>query len=220
MKTLKWLLLALVFIVISCEKDAINSGENTPTNTNNEETSFTTTSKDDFTIEVLKLDGPLVMLRSGGRRPILYRNSFTTRNYLLAGSSDYVPTENTFNKDSVDNIIFKRNGVSVNVEGSLHGAYAVVVTFKDNTIHEDNYFVKNGPDYYVLYPGGVNTYTQTKNFNTIARPINATQPYYDYRFGKIKNRHLFSVIDKDTTIQTYIQSNTMNGNIFGLTHIQ
>ena len=224
MKTLKYLILATIFTLftISCEKDDNIGGEtsNSERTYTNQEDIVTTSVKDNFTIEVLKLDGALVILKDGSKKPILYRNSLTTRNYLQGGDSDYVPTEFTFNKDSVLQITFKRNGANAFIEGTIHGTYAVTIEFKDGTVHEDTYYVKNGPDYYVMYPGGVNTYTQTNNFHKITRPIAISESYYDYRFGKPKTRNQYTIQDKDTTITRFIDSNTQNGNSFNLTHLQ
>ena len=220
---MKYLTLIITFLFFSsCEKDDNIGGETSDSQRTytNKEDIVTISKEDNFTIEILKLDGTLVILKDGSKKPIFYRNSLTTRNYLQAGDPDYVSTENTFNKDSVTQVIFKRSGSNAFIEGTLHGTYTVVVFFKDGTMHEDVYYVKNGADYYVLYPGGTNTYTQTNNFHKITRPNNVTELYYDYRFGKPKYRYQYNIEDKDTTIIRFIQSNSQNGNGFGLTHIQ
>jgi hypothetical protein len=209
MKKIYAFLFILFLGVLACEKeDFIGAAETTEVDKN-----------DNF--KIVKLDGyiPTVSTRSGGTRPVFYRNSLTTSNYLQGGNADYILTQNAFNKDSVDNIIFKRSGANATISGILHGTYTVVVNFKDDTTHEGEYYVKQGLDYYMFYPGGTNYYTQIDNFITLEKQDSIITNYYDYGFGKFKDKFQYKIIAIDTVTYEKIPSRISNSSTFTFVHV-
>lgn len=205
-----YILLAILFLgIIACEKEDFGG----------ETTEAIIDKNDNFKIVELSGYIPTVGTRSGGTRPVFYRNSLTTSNYLQGGNSDYALTQNAFNKDSVDNIVFKRSGANATVSGVPHGTYTVVVTFEDGTMHEDEYYVKQGPDYYVFYPGGTNYYAQINNFETLVKQDSVVTTYYDYEFGKIKDKFEYKIIAVDTVTYVDIPSRISNSPTFNLVHV-
>lgn len=207
-----YILLAVLFLgILACEKEEFTGG--------GENQEQTVSKEDNF--KIVELNGyiPTVGTRSGGKLPILNRNSFTTTNYLQAGEDDYVLTQLAFNKDSIDNTIFKRSGTNVSISGVMHGTYTVVITFNDGTMHKDQYYVKQGPDYYVLYPGGTNYYTDINNFITLEKIDSIVTNYYDYGFGKLKNKFRYKITAVDTVTYVDIPSRISNSPTFNLVHV-
>jgi hypothetical protein len=202
-----YIMLAILFLgVMACEKEDLGGGSEEQVTTQD--------------LKIVELNGykPSVSTRSGEKLPIFYRVSFTTNNYLQTAQAGYISTQYTFNKDSVEKVIFKRSGENVNIAGVMHGTYNVSVVFLDQTTHEDKYFVKQGPNYYELYPSGTNYYTQINNYNKVER-LDTTVNYYDYRFGKFKNKYQYRVAAPDTTKLEFIPSTSANQSIFSLTHV-
>lgn len=216
-----YIILAILFLgILACEKEEFTSGggENSQEQVIDSENAVGD-KNDNFKIVELKGFTPSVSIRSGGTKPVFYRNSLTTSNYLQGGNDDYILTQNAFNKDSVDNIVFKRSGSNATVSGVLHGTYTVIVNFNDGSIHEGEYYVKQGPDYYVMYPGGTNYYTQINNFITLEKQDSVVTNYYDYGFGKFKNKFEYKITKVDTIIYEDIPSRISNSPTFNLVHV-
>lgn len=136
------ILLALsVTISITCQKDDIESKEETLETIQPQLPSSTTTED-------------VVTPRNGFVDVIFYRTSLTTDNYLLSQTTNFTRTYNLFNKTKIDSITFVSTGKGlINADRIFLKHYDVSIYFKQNRVpYKFTAFSKSGLEKFTFIP--------------------------------------------------------------------